>query len=187
MPAGVKQHTGIRQKDAAILVSEEAMMGLVERYKQDLEMAQQEEHVLAECIAELQQRLVTRQEQVRLLRELCGLDPAMLDGQLHLPSFLDAPELEASRPQPPAKTLTGVQVAYNLLLEHGPMHVKEIMRLAQEQGVALKGNKQPHIMMRDKLYGSKKFVNFGGNVWGLPGQTLEGAAAAAIEEPMPGE
>ena len=61
-----------------------------------------------------------------------------------------------------------------LFKEHGPMHVTEIVPIAEARGIELVGKKDKKLQVRDNLYGSKKFYNFGGNVWGLVGQEVQG-------------
>ena len=60
-----------------------------------------------------------------------------------------------------------------LFKEHGPMHVTEIVPIAEARGIELGGKKDKKLQVRDNLYGSKKFYNFGGNVWGLVGQEVQ--------------
>ena len=61
-----------------------------------------------------------------------------------------------------------------LFKEHGPMHVTEIVPIAEARGIELGGKKDKKLQVRDNLYGSKKFYNFGGNIWGLVGQEVRG-------------
>ena len=65
-------------------------------------------------------------------------------------------------------TKPDVQILEEMLREHGPMHVTDLVRLCPSYGVQLKDSKNPIIPMRNKLSKSKRFHLFGGNVWGLP-------------------
>ena len=67
-----------------------------------------------------------------------------------------------------------VQVIEDILREYGPLHVTNIVQLAQPMGVLLSGSKKPTLMVRDKMVACKRFKLFGNNVWGLPGQELPG-------------
>ena len=67
-----------------------------------------------------------------------------------------------------------VQIIEDILREYGPLHVTNIVQLAQPRGVSLIGKKKPSLMLRDKMVACKRFKLFGNNVWGLPGQELPG-------------
>ena len=62
-----------------------------------------------------------------------------------------------------------------ILRQKGPIHITAIIPIAEGEGVNLRGRNgtsTPYKTLRDKLNGSSRFHNFGGNVWGLPTQTL---------------
>ena len=54
-----------------------------------------------------------------------------------------------------------------LVAKHGPLHVTEIVALADEYGIVLDGKKAKTLQVRDALSAAKQFTNFGSNVWGL--------------------
>ena len=62
-----------------------------------------------------------------------------------------------------------------ILRQKGPIHITAIIPIAEGEGMNLTGRNgttAPYKTIRDKLNGSKRFHNFGSNVWGLPSQTL---------------
>ncbi len=63
-----------------------------------------------------------------------------------------------------------VQIIEDILRRHGPLHAWDIVQLATPEGANFQGRKTPTVMARDKMLRSKRFVLFGRNVWGLPGQ-----------------
>lgn len=65
-----------------------------------------------------------------------------------------------------------VQVIEEIFRLHGPLHVTDLVRVGQPKGILFKGSKRPTLMARDKMYSSKRFHNFGNNVWGLPDQEV---------------
>ena len=142
----------------------------MEQYKNDLATAREEIRTIEQRVAELNQILATWAEKERLLAGLCDLENDVVQGQLLLPSLIEVSGTKKRKAK--ARKRSDVQVIEDILRAHGPLHVTEIVRLGQEQGVMFKGSKAPRLMARDKMYGSKRYVNFGGNVWGLPGQTL---------------
>lgn len=68
-----------------------------------------------------------------------------------------------------------VQVMEEIFREHGPLHIADLVKLAQSRGVSFGNSKSPQLLARDKLNNSKRFVLFGNNVWGLPGQDHQAA------------
>lgn len=77
-----------------------------------------------------------------------------------------------------------VQVLEEILLQNGPLHLSDAVKLARSRGISLEGSKSPQLLLRDKLNNSKRFVLFGNNVWGLPGQDPE-AVTANTQQPIP--
>mgnify|MGYP001573479630 CR=1 FL=1 len=65
-----------------------------------------------------------------------------------------------------------VEIIEEIFNESGPLHVTDLVPLAQSRGVAFHGTKKPTVMARDKMIASKRFHLFGKNVWGLPNQEL---------------
>lgn len=63
-----------------------------------------------------------------------------------------------------------VQIIEEILESNGPMHIYDIVQLGRERGVNFNGKKKPTQIARDKLNGSKRFMLFGNNIWGLPNQ-----------------
>ena len=62
-----------------------------------------------------------------------------------------------------------------ILRQNGPLHLTAIIPLAEAKGMNLRGRSgtsDPRKVLRDRVNGSIRFHNFGGNVWGLPTQTL---------------
>lgn len=78
-----------------------------------------------------------------------------------------------------------VQVMEEVFRAHGPLHVTDLIPIAQPLGVSFAGKKKPTVMARDKLTGSKRFHLFGKNVWGLPGQELPHQNGHDAEQPIP--
>ena len=79
----------------------------------------------------------------------------------------------------PPSTVTAVPPSTvtleEILRQKGPLHITAIIPIAEGEGVNLRGRNgtsTPYKILRDKLNGSSRFHNFGGNVWGLPSQTL---------------
>lgn len=60
-----------------------------------------------------------------------------------------------------------VQTIQEILTEHGPMHVSDIVYHASQKGVPFRGKKKPEQVARDKMANSKRFVLHGDNVWGV--------------------
>ena len=77
-----------------------------------------------------------------------------------------------------------VQVLEEILLQNGPLHLSDAVKLARSRGISLEGSKSPQLLLRDKLNNSKRFVLFGNNVWGLPGQDPE-AVTVNTQQPIP--
>ena len=83
-----------------------------------------------------------------------------------IPAAADVPPPVASSRK------SNVQVYEDILREHGTLPLSEIVRLAQELGVVIKGEGKPSKTVRSALSGSKRFVNHGDNHWSLA-QTAE--------------
>lgn len=96
-----------------------------------------------------------------------------LDGLQHplFPPLVMPAEIERLKsPEVGRKPTT--QDLEELLAEFGPMHLTDILLRAKVKGLSLAGKRQPKDAIRAKLAQSKRFVNFGNNVWGLPGQAV---------------
>ncbi len=130
-------------------------------------------------LTQLRQSIATLQEKRDALNSLLEIAKARED---HLSALCTGQEpwleylSQASPAAHPAKKQTDIQILLDVLKDHGPLHVTDIVRLARSRGVSFYGKKPPTLMARDKVYRSKKFHNFGGNVWGLLSQSLKETA-----------
>ena len=136
-------------------------------------------HEVKHELAQVNSRIkVLRDTRKSLLRERTNLERVlggreflhMAGQQLRLPEWDEPPRKETKIP--PRERVLHVQVMEDMLREFGPMHVKDIVRIASLRGVPFKGKKPPCELARDKLNNSKRFYLLGGNWWGLPQHAL---------------
>ena len=129
----------------------------------------------------------------REMRQLSGLRAALVvkrDGYRHLlrygdysnniqrqpmlPGMADLPLKQpdglpkATAKDTPPRKVPYVRILEDILREHGPLHIKDIVAIAKLHGVPFNGNKTHEEQARDRLYNSKRFHLLGGNVWCLP-------------------
>ena len=95
--------------------------------------------------------------------------------ECHEKGILDSLAMYAT-PRAPVAVGKLVDLYATILEEHGqPMHVREITAEALRRGAVLKGiaKASPEQKVRNSLFGSKKFINIGGNTWWLADQSSE--------------
>ena len=129
---------------------------------------------------ELHEKLSGRLEHLEALRDI---DEDLQTNDVYVPIESETPpknrrSRKKERAVPPS-TVTAVPPSTvtleEILRQKGPIHITAIIPIAEGEGVNLKGRNgttAPYKTLRDKLNGSSRFHNFGGNVWGLPSQTL---------------
>ena len=145
------------------------------QYRKDLRLLQaklSEEH---EALKAKQSAVDELARAVQHLTDFC----AAIEGSSLLPSALDTGTQRTTGRRRRRLKKPDTHILEEILREHGPMHVTDLMALATERGVSFagrpkkgKGPSNPIIVAVRKLRSSKRFHNFGGNWWGLPGQTL---------------
>ena len=78
------------------------------------------------------------------------------------------PNEQRRTPVAPGSRAPDVQVIEDVLRDHGPMHIRQLVPLVEAAGVSLSGRrKEPKELLRVKMLGSKRFHLLGNNVWGL--------------------
>ena len=168
------------------------MAELSDLYTQELEITckgiDEAEHNM-QTWKEVLDNLTARKSYLKGLRDV--------DEQLEENELYSRPNAEnatrAPRSNKKVKRKTETAILEDLLRSTGPMHARKIVEQATPLGVNFKGSKPPTEMCRDKMRTSKRFHNFGGNVWGLPSQTLptesnghtQDAAVRQLKEELP--
>ena len=101
----------------------------------------------------------------RVAETMDGLQPTLF------PPLVMPAEMERLK-SPEAGRKPATQDLEELLAEFGPIHLTDILLRAKAKGLSLAGKQHAKATIRVKLAQSKRFVNFGNNVWGLPGQAV---------------
>ena len=136
-----------------------------EIYQADLALCRKKLETLREHLELYTRGTELTQRMVDALEVICNSEDSVyeLAEQLPLPNLM-----------PAGKHLTieyirkpHVQVIEEILREHGPLHVTDIVRYGRANGIPFRGTKKPEQLARDKLYNSKRFKLLGNNVWGL--------------------
>ena len=155
------------------------------------------EKIIAEALLTCQQKLEaidqvaalvngwrdSLQKEINVLRDLAqayGAEAAYeqqyKDVQLQFPGMNVAADLYLKT----RKRKPDVQILEEIFAVYGPLHVADVVKLGQEQGITFSGSKKPTAMARDKLNASKRFHLFGNNVWGLPSQEVQDDLANGV-------
>lgn len=134
---------------------------------------------MASVLTEWDASLDKQEQSLKVLNEIHRTNEAFekrfREAQLTLPGLGLPPAIEANttaRRRRRNGKKPDVQVIEEIFREYGPLHVSDLVPIANTRGVSFAGSKKPVLMARDKMFGSKRFRLFGNNVWGLPKQEL---------------
>ena len=158
------------------------MQDLVEHYRQERDDARRRKEEAGREIARWQARYDSFGELERTLDNLCE---ALEDDEQALQADTPVPG-EAAEAATTSQTTRARKrrrrrgkpdtvILEEILRETGPLYLDNIIPYAIERGVNLQSRNGRHTerkVLRDKLDGSDRFDNAGGNVWGITEQIL---------------
>ena len=117
-----------------------------------------------EALSERRDAVIRKKELLAALLDLQGVEDATAM------RFPNMPQPEPARLGVRKRGKPDVQIIEEILLEHGPLHVSDIVRLGRDRGIPFIGKRTPEKVARGKLNASQRFELIGNNVWGLPHQ-----------------
>ena len=93
----------------------------------------------------------------------------MANGSVEIPTVEQPTTEEPPMPRHSPAQPKGYRIRLyeEILAEKGPLHVTRVVEEAERRGLRFTAKKLPREQVRASFLGSKRFQNFGGNVWGL--------------------
>ena len=126
------------------------------------------EQEIAQCnhgigVLESQKEALLRKK--KILGDLLEVQAEIEDGQTRFPKMA---ALETLRIGTKSEGKTDTEVLEEILSEHGPLNISDLIEIGRQRGVPFIGKTSPKQMARSKLSSSQRFVLLRTNVWGLP-------------------